>query len=158
MQYTAVVDEEGEVSQTMGHPTLFRAKLLQFVADKCPYRTVTVQLKPSYVEPRSSQQNRWLWGPCYTAIQMYLFENWGKEFTTGAIHKYMVKKLAPKKDITVVLNGVEYISTDPVRSSHMTTQEFTQFMDAIILYWGERGLEIPLPEKTDEPYQRFRSL
>lgn len=156
MQFTAYINEEGEVVPYEDHPRLFKSKLEQWLKDKAPGRLVTVSIQPNYTDKRSSQQNKWLWGPCYSAIVMYLWEKWGVEYTPATVHKYMLKKLAPKRDYTVVLNGVSYITTDPVRSSRMTVQEFTQYMDALICYWGERGLEIPLPDNNDAT--RFSSL
>lgn len=98
-------------------------------------------------QKRSDKQNKYLWGIVYPTICDFLEAIEGVVTLPETLHEVMLSKFAPKKPSSIVVKGVEYVATDIIRSSAMTTDEFTVFIDNMIAFWATAGLEIPQADR-----------
>ena len=86
-----------------------------------------------FKKDRTSQQNRYLWGVVYKTIADY---SW---YDTNYIHQQLGQ---------MFLVDYETYKNPYIKSTaELTTQEFGEYVDKIILRAGEYGLRIPSPEE-----------
>jgi len=102
-----------------------------------------------FYRKRSLAQNNWIWGPCIITIRA-----WMKE-TTGvtppppeAIYAYIRQhpEMGAQEIELFAIDGMEVFTFKGKAISEMTTVEFSELVERIVLFYGEKGLEIPLPK------------
>ena len=111
--------------------------MLQHLPSNKPL-SVTVEL---WKKPRTNQQNAYLWGVAYPAI----LEGGGealKGWSRDDIHEYMVGEYGGWE----VLEGFGRKRMRPVmRSSTMTKQQFSDYLDWLGAKCANMGITIPEP-------------
>jgi len=100
-----------------------------------------------FFNKRSNRQNKWLWGICIsmTLIPWYL-ENEGITYTKEALYAFLRTRVVGQDVVVETIDGVDVMVISGKRFSQMTTVEFSNAVEKIVLYYAERGLEIPLPK------------
>ena len=100
-----------------------------------------------FYKKRSNAQNRWIWGPCVsmTLIPWYK-ENEGVTYTKEGIYAFLRTHVVGQEVVIEHIGGVDVAVIHGKRFSQMTTVEFSDAVEKIVLYYAERGLEIPLPK------------
>lgn len=113
----------------------FARKLDQNVA----WRWTVKKYKPT----RSNQQNRYLWGVVYpTILEKGGLEGWDKE----DVHELFLGEHFGWE----TLEGLGKGRIKPIkRSSRLSTEEFSAFVDFIQRYMAERGVYIPDANEAD---------
>ena len=94
---------------------------------------------------RSLAQNRWMWGVCVPTVKGWLLETQGVKYTADEVY-YYINSILGRKPVVSQIAGEEVIILEGKRFSQMNTAEFSDAVENIVLYFGERGLEILLPK------------
>jgi hypothetical protein len=133
------VDDEGH-KLTLEDRGLYLAHLRRYAGRAVE---VVVRLRKS---KRSNEQNRWLWG---VALEL-LVEDFGYERN---------ERKKAKEDLhyrlVEVCFGMHWdaklsMNVPNVRSSHLNTKEFSEYMEWLVRYAAEHyGVVIPLPNEVD---------
>ena len=113
-------------------------RMLQHIPNGKPI-AVTVE---EWKKPRTNQQNAFLWGVAYPAI----LEGGGealKGWSRDDIHEYMTGEFGGWE----VLEGFGRKRMRPVlRSSRMTKEQFSEYLDWLGAKCAEMGIVIPQPQ------------
>jgi hypothetical protein len=113
-------------------------RMLQHLPSNKPL-AITVEL---WKKPRTNQQNAYLWGVAYPAI----LEGGGealKGWSRDDIHEYMTGEFGGWQ----VLEGFGRKRMRPVmRSSAMTKQQFSEYLDWLGAKCADMGIVIPEPQ------------
>ena len=115
--------------------------LMQAISDRDPDKAYEVTIK-LYKKARSQEQNAYLWGVVYPTIQSAIQLSRGEHYSTDDLHEWFRDKFLPKKAITI--KG----ETKVVRPSttKLTTKEFGDYLDQVIMFAAESGIVVPDPE------------
>ena len=95
---------------------------------------------------RSLAQNKWMWGVCVPTVMGWLKDTQGEKYAKDEIYYYINSKAVGRGTVIKEIAGEEVVVLEGKRFSQMTTIEFSEAVDKIVLYFAERGLEIPLPK------------
>ncbi len=95
---------------------------------------------------RSLAQNRWMWGVCVPTVQAWLKETQGISYTKDEVYYYINSAALRRKTVVKEIAGEEVVILEGKRFSQQTTGEFSDSVEEIVQYFGERGLKIPLPK------------
>ena len=115
-------------------------RAVRFVSELALGQAWRVTVEP-YRPRRSDDQNRYLWGVVYPAIQQEL-EGWDKD----DIHEYCLGECFGWETI----EGLGRKRLRPLRrSSRMNKQEFTDYIAWIQRRMAEHGIYIPEPGELD---------
>lgn len=106
-----------------------------------------ITIKKHY-RKRSLAQNNWIWGPCISTIRAWMKENDGYAPSPEAIYAMIRRhpEMGNQQIIFTEINGIEVFTFEGKAISEMSTVEFAEMVEKIVLYYGEKGLEIPLPK------------
>lgn len=101
---------------------------------------------------RTVAQNAWMWGVCIVTIRAWMLETTGETPSKEAIYAFLRIKVIGHEVVIEEVNGVEIPVVSGKRFSAMTTVEFSEAVDKIVLYYAELGLEIKLPIPKSNNY------
>lgn len=101
---------------------------------------------------RSTAQNRWLWGPGYTALLNAILEEQGydhherTEDLKEQLHEELLKQRFGTKTVPSLTGGPP-VSVPNCRSSKLNTKEFADFMEWLVRYAATTyGVVLELPD------------
>ena len=103
-----------------------------------------ITIKKHYRQ-RSIAQNNWIWGVCIPTIRAWMKENEGEAPDKEFIYAMLRQKYAGSALESRTIDGEEYFYLTGKRFSQMTTVEFSDIVEIIVLAYAEKGLEILLP-------------
>jgi hypothetical protein len=105
------------------------------------FRTVEVTIRP--LEPaKSHKQLRYYWGTIIPTIQTFYLELDGEVLTPTEVHfrNKITFGLKPKSETVL---GREVFVFDTVSVAQMSIKDFAYFIETIVKYYAERGVEFP---------------
>ena len=105
-----------------------------------------------FFRQRSLAQNAWMWGVCIPTIRAWMKERTGSCPSAEAIYAFLRIKVVGHEVIIEDVNGIDVPVVTGKRFSQMTTVEFSESVDKIVLYYAEQDLEIPLPKPKTNNY------
>ena len=137
----------GELSEDMSiiltSATSLRRILYHFLGEK-------LLIKISIFRPkRSDKQNRYMWGVIVPCVRAWLFETQGIKYTKDQAYAWINQEVLGNKPVIVDIMGVEVITLEGKRFSQMSTKEFAEAVDTIIVYFDPKGCRIPLPKENN---------
>jgi hypothetical protein len=94
---------------------------------------------------RTAAQNRYIWGLIIPTIRRWQIETTGECNSKDGLYAFLRISIVGQE---VIIDTVEGKDCPVIKGKHfsgMTTVEFNEAVDKIILHYGEKGLEIPLP-------------
>jgi len=94
---------------------------------------------------RSVAQNAWMWGVCIPTIRAWMKENDGECPSKEAIYAFLRTAVVGQEVIVETVHGIDVFVIKGKRFSEMTTVEFSEAVEKIILHYAEMDLEIKLP-------------
>jgi len=94
---------------------------------------------------RTTAQNSYIWGIIIPAIRRWQLETTGECNSAEAIYAFLRITVVGEEVVIEEVQGVDTAVVKGKRFSQCTTVEFGERVDKIIRYYGELGLEIPLP-------------
>ncbi len=97
-----------------------------------------------YRKGRSSQANRYLWGCVYPAFVQFNEEQ-GESFTTEQCHAFFTLKFL-RSSVVNKTTG-EVIGQTVASTAKMNTEEFSAYIEKIIAWLADYGIEVPTPER-----------
>ena len=105
------------------------------------FRTVEVTIRP--LEPsKSHKQLRYYWGSIIPTIQTFYLELDGEVLTPTEVH-FRNKLTFGLKPKTETILGNEVFIFDTVSVAQMSIKYFAYFIETIVKYYAERGVEFP---------------
>ena len=133
------MDENFNISFMDSHKL---ARILKRYRDTDKPLEVTVSI---HRRQRSLAQNRWIHGICVPTVRGWLKDTQGEKYTHDEVYYYLNAAVIGRVPEVRDIAGEEVIILEGKRFSQMNTKEFSEAVDRIVLYFAERGLEIPLP-------------
>lgn len=94
---------------------------------------------------RSDRQNRWIHGPCINRIRVWEGERTGETPSHDEVYTFL-RTLCGCNLKIAKLYGQEVITMTGKRFSQMTTVEFSEAMETIMLFFGKKGCTIDPPK------------
>jgi hypothetical protein len=94
---------------------------------------------------RTAAQNSYVWGLVIPTIRRWQIETTGECNSAEAIYAFLRITVVGEEVVIEEVQGVDTAVVKGKRFSQCTTVEFGERIDKIIRYYGELGLEIPLP-------------
>ena len=94
---------------------------------------------------RTIAQNNYVWGVVIPTIRAWMKERTGSCSTKEGMYAFLRISVVGQEVLIEEIAGVEVPVVGGKRFSQMTTVEFAEAIDKIILHYAEQGLEIPLP-------------
>jgi hypothetical protein len=94
---------------------------------------------------RTAAQNRYIWGLVIPTVRQWQIETSGECNSKDGLYAFFRISIVGQE---VVIDTVEGKDCPVIKGKHfsaMTTVEFNEAIDKIILHYAELGLEIPLP-------------
>ena len=95
---------------------------------------------------RSLAQNAWMWGICIPTIRAFMKECNGSCPSAEGVYAYLRINIVGQEVIIEEIDGHDIPVVSGKRFSQMTTIEFSEAVEKIVLHYAEQGLEIPLPQ------------
>jgi len=105
-----------------------------------------------FYRQRSLAQNAWMWGVCIPTIRAWMKERTGSCPSAEGLYAYLRIEIVGQEVVIETINGVDVAVVSGKRFSQMTTVEFSEAVEKIILHYAEQGLEIPLPQPKSNNY------
>jgi len=115
--------------------------LVEHESQQITFSILDLKERPS----RSIKQNSYYYGVVIPIIHNHIIETEGIDYATDEIHAFNLVKIAGAKPSIISIGDEEIIHFKIKRTSSMNTKEFSNFIELLIAYWGERGLDIPEP-------------
>lgn len=100
-----------------------------------------------YHPVRTLKQNRYYWSVCLDYLADFLTEGTGEPWDDDMAHEFS-KALWLQPVIRVLPNGSEYRAVRSTKS--LTTKDFAQMVDSLILFLAENGVEVPPPKRFEK--------
>jgi hypothetical protein len=94
---------------------------------------------------RTAAQNRYIWGLVIPTIRTWQIETTGECNSKDGLYAFLRISIVGQEVIIEEISGVDCPIIKGKRFSEMTTVEFNEAIDKIILHYAELGLTIPLP-------------
>lgn len=108
--------------------------------------TLEITFKKFY-RRRTAAQNRLIWGPIITKqLIPWYKENEGITYSKDALYAFLRIRVVGQEVQIVTIDGRDIPVVTGKPFSKMLTIEFNEAMEKIVAYYGERGLEIKLPD------------
>lgn len=101
---------------------------------------------------RTIAQNNYMWGVVIPTIRAWMKERTGLCPSKEAMYAFLRIKVVGHEVVIEEVNGMEIPVVSGKRFSQMTTVEFAEAVDKIILYYAEQGLDIPVPQPKSNNY------
>lgn len=99
-----------------------------------------------FYRKRTLAQNRWIWGICVPAVMQWLWEDEGIRYSKEAVYAYLRIKVLKQEVQIISIMGFDVPVIEGKRFSAMTTIEFSDSVEVIVLHYAEQGREVPLPK------------
>ena len=94
---------------------------------------------------RTAAQNRYIWGLVIPEIRKWQIETTGECNTKEGLYAFLRISVVGQEVVIEEVHGVDTPIIKGKRFSEMTTVEFAEAIDKVILHYAEKGLEIPPP-------------
>jgi hypothetical protein len=94
---------------------------------------------------RTAAQNRYCWGLMIPTVRAWQLETTGECNSKEALYAFFRVHIIGDEMVIEEVDGKDVPLVKGKRFSQCTTVEFAERVDKIILYYAEKGLEIPLP-------------
>lgn len=125
------------------NPSIAKGKLSQ-------YEGKLVNLNISkHTSKRSDKQNAWYYGVAIPCVINHIKETTGETYSKEDIHDWHLSKVVRPKIETKEMFNQTIVIYKTKRTSDMTTVEFTDFKEAIQMYWAERECIVPDPNQEE---------
>ena len=129
---------------------------LKGMIDSSEYGMLEIRIE-KYSRSISAQQRRYYFGLILPAIVEQVTEL-GEKITKDEADVINRTHANHGKFRTLNVGNQDTFTFEELRLSGMSKKEFNDFLDNITLYWGERGVQIPIANtnarNTNEPLQR----
>lgn len=118
-----------------------------------PIKDVQLQINiTKFHRDRTLAQNNYIWGVVIPTIRAWMQEMNGECPTKDGLYAYLRTEVVGHEVTIETINGKDIQIVSGKRFSKMTTVEFAEAIDKIILYYAEQGLEIPVPQPKTNNY------
>jgi hypothetical protein len=138
----------GELSPDCSTIVLDHAPYLRRILNTWVGKKLEVNLKVLR-NRRSDRQNRWWWGVVIPTVRRWLFETTGNLHEPEAVHIWLQQNVLGYSIRQEVILGITVFIVEGKRTSQMTTVEFTNMVDVVVVFFAEKGVVIPMPIKRN---------
>ena len=124
--------------------TIPLSNLLTWVASRDVERPWKVIVQ-EYVKDRTAEQNAYYWGVVLPAIQAFIVEHRGENYSCDDIHEWYRDEFLPHKEIAIK-GKIKVVRPSTAR---LTVKEFSEYLERVIHHAAENRIVIPAPEWRD---------
>jgi hypothetical protein len=112
-----------------------------------PHKDVPLEITlKKFHRQRTLAQNNYIWGVVIPTLRAWMKERTGSCPTKEGLYAYLRIAVVGQEVVIEEVNGIDIPVVSGKKFSQMTTVEFAEAIDKIILHYAEQGLEIPVPD------------
>lgn len=118
-----------------------------------PIKDVQLQINiTKFHRNRTIAQNNYIWGVVIPTVRAWMREMNGECPSKEGLYAFLRIGVVGQEVVIETIDGVDTPIVSGKRFSEMTTVEFAEAIDKIVLHYANKGLEIQLPQPKTNNY------